>query len=138
MIQFDIIATIKAYALSKGWVFIYGNDFEYNYQLTKNDISTGKYILSASFSAEPKLQNNRVVSINYSGVLFLGQKSGLDETTLEKYESDYLVMVQLLMTCIADLNCQNLLTVSGLKITTAINRFDENIDTVTASLTFEQ
>ena len=144
MTNFDIIGVLRTYAASKGWVFLSGAEAYQNYEISQSELPTNKIIMGVRFTAQPVIRNKSVVSIRYIGVVMLGQKketttiSELDETFIQKYDRRLLALSTLLSTTIGEVACNNELDVGNVNFEMILNRFDENIDCVDATLTLVQ
>jgi hypothetical protein len=146
MDDFDIIGTLRAYAVSQGWRFTYGLDSFYRSAQTIGHYSPGDLILVIDFNALPVYKNGKTISITYTCLMMLGRKfdldgqvASLDETSDQKYDRRLLELMQLLSTAIADISCQNELEASTAPMGFSINEFAENIDfAVSDAVTFIQ
>lgn len=145
MDNFDIIGQLDAAATAMGWEFIYGNNFYINYEARKKKYNAGDMVLTADFTSKPTYVNGRITQINYTGVVMLGQKAGidntkasLDETMQQKYNSRLLNLLQTLANFIGNFSCNNELDVSVSNFRIDINRFDTVIDFVVMELSFTQ
>ncbi len=146
MEQFNIIGAFEAYALDKGWKFVYGfNNFESNIQVMAQ-YNPGDLVLIADFKADPKYSGARVAEITYTCLIMLGRKfdttglsSSLDETVKQKFDRRLKELAQYLAIMIGDFACDNELTISNAPIKVDINLFDTNIDfAISENATFIQ
>jgi len=146
MDQFDLIGALNSYATSKGWKFLYGDNFNRNYQASKNTYTAGMLILGADpFIAKPVYSEyGKITQIEYSGLVMLGRKleattsSKLDETYLQKYNNRLKELSGTLSTNLIAFACANSLTISSAQFELSINNLDANIDFVIASVTLIQ
>jgi hypothetical protein len=135
MEQFNIIGAFETYALSKGWVFVYGfNNFESNIQVM-HDYSPDQLVLIADFKADPRYSGANVAEITYTCLIMLGRKfdltglmSSLDESAKQKYDRRLKELAQYLAVMIGSFACTNELTIQSAPIKVDINLFDTNID----------
>jgi hypothetical protein len=140
MDQFDIIGVLEAYAISRGWPFVYGyNDFEKNIA-TVQEFNPGQIIMIADFRATPTIINGKVSEIDYNCLIMLGtkidadgQRAELDETPIQKYDRRIKLLMQEMATAIGTVACDNELTVEPGEWIVEPNMFDENIDFCTAT-----
>lgn len=146
MDNFDIIGVLEAYAISKGWDFIYGfDDFDSN-ALAVRDYANGKLLLIADFNSVPTYKNGVITEITYNCLLMLGRKfdadgtaASLDETPQQKYDRRLKFLAQTLANAIAEVACNNELEVPSAPISVDINLYDTNIDfAISSTATFVQ
>lgn len=146
MTNFDIIGTLRTYAAAKGWVFLAGDRPYQNYELSQSSLTKGKIVLGVDFQAKPEYVNGKIISISYTGIMRLGEKTELtgsaeasqDETFIQKYDARLFALMVLLGSTIGDIACTNELDVIGVDFPLTLNMFDEQVDFVGASLTFKQ
>lgn len=148
MDSFDLIGTLSDYAATNSWVFLYGDDAMTNYEATKKSIADDQLILSCyPFLAAPVFtNNNKLIQITYSGIVMLGRKfesvegttSNLDETHIQKYTRRLKELSQTLSTNLTLFACDNELDLINIQFELSINKFDENIDFVAATVSFVQ
>lgn len=146
MEQLDIIGQLEAYALAKGWRFVYRFDrFRANME-AMHDYQPGELVLMADFRATPTIKNGRVTQLVYTCLLMLGRKfdedgtvASLDETPMQKYDRRLKELGQSLLNAICDFSCANELEVTAAPISVDINVFDTNIDfAISENATFVQ
>ena len=146
MEQLDIIGQLEAYALAKGWRFVYGyNKFRANIDVM-HDYQPGELVLIADFRATPTIKNGRVTQMIYTCLLMLGRKfdidgtvASLDETPIQKYDRRLKELAQTLLNTICDFSCANELEVTAAPISVDINVYDTNIDlAISENATFVQ
>jgi hypothetical protein len=135
MEQFNIIGALEAYAISKGWHFVYRFD---NFQANigaMTDYSPEQLVLCADFRGTPTYSGSKIGEIRYECLIMLGRKfdadgtaSSLDETMMQKYDRRLKELAQLLAGAIADFSCQNNLEALNGAIAVDINLYDTNID----------
>jgi hypothetical protein len=133
--KFDIIGALEAYAISKGWHFVYGfNKFESNIAVM-NNYTPSQMVLIADFKAEPKYSGANIGEITYTCLMMLGRKfdangiqANLDETMMQKYDRRLKDLAYALALFIADFKCKNELELISAPISVDINVFDTNID----------
>jgi len=144
MTNFDIIGVLRTYAAAKGWVFLSGASWYQNYELSQATLTAGKIILAVDFEASPVIKNKKVLQVNYSGLMMLGEKreslteSSLDETYIQKYDARLLALMTLLASTIGDIACTNELDIQNLSFKVGLNKFDENADFVIGTLNLIQ
>lgn len=135
MEQLDIIGQLEAYALSKGWRFIYRFDRFRSNMEAMHDYQSGELVLMADFRATPTIKGGRATQIVYTCLLMLGRKfdedgtpASLDETPKQKYDRRLKDLAQTLLNAICDFSCANELEVAAAPISVDINVHDTNID----------
>ena len=166
MTNFDIIGSLKSYALTNGWGFLSGDNAWQNYEASQLEYTNGQLILGCNFKSKPVIKNGAITEISYSGLIFLGQKfdndgtpeviddedtdenesetfndgtaSSLDETFIQKYERRLLSLTTLLNNAIITFSCDNDLDISSVEYGMDLNKYDENLDFVGGSITFIQ
>jgi hypothetical protein len=144
MTNFDIIGTLRTYAVAKGWVFLSGASWYQNYELSQATLTAGKIILAVDFDASPIIKNNKILQVKYNGLMMLGEKtettgtaeSSFDETYIQKYDARLLALMTLLASTIGDVACTNELDIDSLNFKVGLNKFDENADFVIATVNF--
>lgn len=145
MDNFKLVSTLKAYADTNEWAFLYGDKFHQNIEASQNTYSAGQYVMYADFDATPAFRAGAIGQITYTGVMALGIKIdeaetvvSLDETYYQKYTSRLENLMIALASYIADFACDNELEITNCVFRADINRFDTNIDFIAASVTFVQ
>lgn len=145
MTNFDIIGAIRTYCETLDYIFIAGDNFYINADLSKYRIDIGKTIITALFTAAPEYSDGQITRITYNGVLTCGVKvdsegysASLDESFIQKYDRRLLSLMGTLSTFIQNFMCDNALDVTGTRMLAMLNRFAENIDYIEATLTFIQ
>jgi hypothetical protein len=155
MTQFDLIGALRTYATSKSWAFLSGENFFKNYEASKINYSPGQLILGVDpFIARPNFtKGGKVDQVSYSGLIMLGRKfesdlaplnpqvttiSNLDETFIQKYDRRIFELIGTLATNLGTFACANELDLTNCQFELGLNRLDENIDFVIASITFIQ
>ena len=146
MDNFDIIGVLEAYAIDKGWKFVYGFDsFDSNIGVM-NDYNPGELVLIADFKATPIYKNGQLPEITYNCLLMLGRKFdadmtsvSLEETPKQKYDRRLKFLAQTLANSIAEIGCENELEITSAPISVDINVYDTNIDfAISNTATFVQ
>ena len=146
MDNFDIIGVLEAYAVAKGWHFVYGfDDFDSNTGVMK-DYAPGELVLIADFNSTPVYKNGKITEITYNCLLMLGRKfdddstpSSMEETPKQKYDRRLKVLAQTLANSIAEIGCQNELETPSAPISVDINVYDTNLDfAISNTATFVQ
>lgn len=140
---YDLIGSLKSYAEDNNFVFIYGDEFHRNYELTRENIGYDQLILGADpFLAIPSItQAGKVESITYTGLIMLGRKyeastkSNLDETYMDKYTNRLQELMSLLSTHLISFCCDNELTIVSNQFELIINSLDECVDFIVSSIT---
>ena len=145
MIKFGLIGAIASYASAESMVFLFGDSFMQNFEATQ-PITDGQYILGCEFDARPNFgKGGGIGSVEYNGVLMLGIKfdsagtySNLDETLKQKYDTRLEDLSTKLAEVIVDISCANELDIVNCVFKLDVNKFDENIDFVAATITYLQ
>ena len=145
MIKFGLIGAISDYATAESMVFLFGDNFMQNFEAT-TAITDGQYILACDFNAAPRYgSGGGIGSVEYNGVLMLGIKfdsagtySNLDETLIQKYNTRLEDLSTKLSEAIVDIACANELDILNCTFKLDVNKFDENIDFVAATITYLQ
>ena len=145
MTNFDILGAIRTLCETKGYIFLAGDTYYIDADLSKERIDLGDYIITALFTAAPEYSDGQLTRITYNGVLTCGLKvdssnytASLDESFIQKYDRRLLPLMQTLSTFISDLMCDNALDVTGARMLAMLNRYAENIDYIEATITFIQ
>jgi hypothetical protein len=113
------------------------NEFE----VSTFNYAANQLILIVDINADPIFsKGNTVAEINYTGTVLLGRKfetttvSTLDEKFLQKYDRRLLSLMSSLMALLKSVACTNELTLTKATTKLEINKFDENIDFVSAEI----
>jgi hypothetical protein len=155
MTKYDLIGQLKRYALANNMVFLSGAKFNQNYEADQAEYKNGQLILSADFLVYPTIVNGVSNPIKYTGAIALGikfddsntivkpdfadgQPANLDETFIQKYDARLLDLMILLASHIGSFSCDNELEIENITMVPELNKFDTNIDFVSAQLTFIQ
>jgi hypothetical protein len=165
MDKYKILSTLKTYVESKSMVFIAGDDFHKNWEVTKQNILNNKLIFGCDpFIITPKIKNGVTQVLEYSSSIMLGLKFdalvidrpadpdaipptaatylpetfvNLDETFIQKIPRlEYLIIS--LASIIGTFACDNELEINSFSVKTDIDRFDECVDFVVAYVSFTQ
>ena len=153
--MFDIIGQLRTFCTVKGWRFIYGNDQYANAELTYRDMGPNDIVMIADLNVSPLFgPGGGIQGVNYSGGIMLGRKreqdtydletdpipditeSSLDETMEQKYDRRLKDLMTILFSGLAEFSCENDYDITQLNGRVDINRFDENLDFVAATVTF--
>ena len=150
MENFALIDTLRQYCTDNNIIFVYGNEDYSNAVLqwevdTGNPLTDGQLVLFAGFEYIPILINSVIDSIQYSGFLSLGRhcetttSSSLDETPIQKYDRRIKDLLQRYVQIISEFSCANGLEVlGGITISEKLNVYDQNMDTVGSTITWQQ
>jgi len=143
--MFDIVGKLRTFAEAapREWLFVYGNDQYANADEILQDIPAEKLVLVADLNVSPVYgQEGGVNDVVFTGGIMLGQKreteteSSLDETMIQKYERRLRDLSETLFIGMGDFACANGFTISQINGRYDINKFDENLDFVAATITF--
>lgn len=136
MDKFTITTALRAYAVSKGWKVIMGDDFYQNYQANMEEYDSGDIVMGIfPFITTVPRSSASFGEINYRGVVLLGRKfeddttCSLDETFEQKYDRRLSELLPLLANSMLEFACGEELEHSG-ELAHEINKFDTNIDFV--------
>lgn len=161
MQNFDIIGQLRSFCQSKNIFFSAGDRYYQNADLLEQALQPDQLIMLADFRSRPTFSKGGSVvqSIVYDGVILLGRKfesevlddeeteeneaqpateANLDETFLQKYDRRLMDLMQLLAGLMGEFVCANTLEISAMSMNHDINKFDENIDFVAATITILQ
>ena len=146
MIKFGLIGAIADYAAAESMAFLFGESWYQNYEASQIEYADGQYILGCDFDARPSFgKGGGIGSVEYNGVLMLGIKfdaastfSNLDETKKQKYDIRLESLSTKLAEVIVEIACANELDIINCIFRLDVNKFDENIDFVAATVTFLQ
>ena len=150
---FDIITPLETFCDIKGYRFIYGQDEIVNFELSYNNLDKNQIVLVALFNIIPAYNlYGGIESYTFRGVLIYGRKSelvyddddnlvqdsesNLDELLIDKYKNRLKELTDLMIKDVAEFSCLNRLDVTGMELRYDVNKHNDNIDTVEASLTF--
>lgn len=144
MDNFDIIGALKSYADTNEMHFLSGSNWYQNYEASQNVYEDGQLVLACDFNASPVYsKSNALTEIRYDGVIMLGIKfdadgdaANLDETFYQKYISRLKYLMQQLNTTVQAVACANELTITSVRTTLDLNKFDTNIDFAAFQITF--
>jgi hypothetical protein len=143
--MFDIVGKLRTFAEAapREWLFVYGNDQYANASEILQDIEADQLVLVADLNASPVYEpEGGIVDVVYTGGIMLGQKreatteSSLDETMIQKYERRLKDLTEALFIGMGDFSCAYGLSISQINARFDINKFDENLDFVAATITF--
>lgn len=143
--MFDIVTKLRTFAEAapRGWLFIYGNDQYANADEIIQDLEPDQLVFVADLNVSPVYgQEGGINDVVFTGGIMLGQKreaeteSSLDETMIQKYERRLQDLSNSLFIALGDFSCANGYTISNINARYDINKFDENLDFVAATITF--
>lgn len=144
----DIIQVFQDAADHYGYSFAYGRQDILNYESGNIDVSAGQTILFVfPFIEDGVISNSLINRWAVHTQLWIGKKfdidfttgtfSNLDETELQKYDRRLKDLRDTMNTFIAYVFCNNTdLELTRARIFREINQTDENIDFVTADISF--
>ena len=146
MTNFDLIGQLESYAAAHSMQFLSGAQFNQNYEASQKEYENGQLVLTAEFDASPSFSRGfKIGEIRYEGIIALGRKfeeidtmSTLDETFIQKYNARLLDLMTMLAGVISEFSCDNELEVTTVRMGMQLNKFDTNIDFITAQITFVQ
>lgn len=145
----DVVSIFKTAATAAGYEFVYGQIDMQNQELTRSaTLSAGKSVLLLlPFIETAEVDNSIIHRWSVSTEVWLGKKfdvsvatgtySQLDETDEQKYDRRLKVLRSAMETYLKTIFCAD----NGLELTNArmlrnINKFDENLDFISAEITF--
>ena len=140
--MFDIVGKLRTFAEAKGWIFIYGNDQYANYHATMGDLD--KLVLVVDLNGSPVYsKEGSIEDMVFTGGIMLGQKreaeseteSSLDETMIQKYDRRLKYLTETLFISLGDFGCANGYSITQLNARFDINKFDESMDFIAATIT---
>lgn len=144
----DIVQKFEDAATAADYQFAYGSKDIQNLELSSKDLSAGDSVLMVfPFVETADIDNSIIHNWSVSTILWLGRKfdtsretgtyAQLDETELQKYDRRLQAMRSNMETLIKTIFCNdNDLVLINAKVFREINQFDENLDFVTAEITF--
>jgi hypothetical protein len=143
--MFDIISNLRAFAeaIPRGWLFIYGNDQYANASEIMQDLSADQLVLVADLNVSPVYgKEGGINDAVFNGGVMLGQKreaeteSNLDENLEQKYDRRLKNLTETLFISLGDFTCQYGYSITQINARYDINKFDENLDFIAATITF--
>lgn len=143
--MFDIISNLRAFAeaIPRGWLFIYGNDQYANASEIMQDLSADQLVLVADLNVSPVYgKEGGINDVVFNGGVMLGQKreaateSNLDENLEQKYDRRLKNLTETLFISLGDFTCQYGYSITQINARYDINKFDENLDFIAATITF--
>jgi len=143
--MFDIVGKLRTFAEAepREWLFIYGNDQYANASEILQDVAPDQLVFVADLNASPVYGTEGGINdVVFTGGIMLGQKredeteSSLDETMIQKYERRLKDLTETLFIGMGDFSCATGLSISQINARFDINKFDENLDFVAATITF--
>lgn len=143
--MFDIVSKLRnfAEATPREWLFIYGNDQYANASDTLKDIKANQLVLVADLNVSPTYEpEGSIRDVTFAGGIMLGQKredtteSSLDETMEQKYDRRLSDLTEALFIAMGDFSCSNGLSITQVNARYDINKYDENLDFIAATITF--
>jgi len=143
----DVVKIFSDAATVAGYEFAYGRKDILNYESGVVTLSSGKHVLMVlPFIETARISNGIINDWNVSTQLWLGKKfdtsvstgtyADLDETEKQKYDRRLKTMRSTLNSLIGTIFCGEDLELTSCRIYREINQFDENIDFITADITF--
>ncbi len=145
----DLVTTFKSYATSAGYEFTYGRESDNEWLITDLiTLSGGKSVVILGIIIEDgEIANSFPQSWNVTTVISLGKKfdtdneSGtsaeLDETDQQKWDRRLFALRSAIETYIKTVFCAETgLELTRVRIATFMNKFDENIDGISAEIAF--
>jgi len=143
----DIIKIFSDAADAADYRFAYGRKDILSYESGNMDLSSGESVLMVfPFIENAQVNNGIIHKWSVSTQLWLGRKfetnvssgtySQLDETELQKYDRRLYALRSAMETMIKSIFCTEDLELTAARVFREINQFDENLDFVTAEITF--
>ena len=145
----DLVTTFKGYATSAGYEFTYGRMSDSEWQMTDTvDLDSGESVIVLfPIIEDGEIANSFPQSWNVSTQIWLGKKfdtdseSGtsaeLDETDQQKWDRRLFALRSAIETYIKTIFCAETgLELTRVRIATFMNKFDENIDGISAEIAF--
>ena len=143
--MFDIVSKLRSFAEAtpREWLFIYGNDQYANASETLKDIEENQLVLVADLNVSPTYEpEGSIRDVTFTGGIMLGQKredtteSSLDETMEQKDHRRLSDLTEAFFIAMGDFSCENGLSITQVNARYDINKYDENLDFIAATITF--
>lgn len=156
MTKFDLIGAIRTYCTSKSYKFYAGENWDVDYNASKDSFVNGQIIVVAEFVARPSFGKGwGIAEIEYDGILLVGRKLdadgtmtpaplynstpvSLDETFIQKYDRRLLTLHSTWATIVKDISCANELIPKNANMPMKLNQYDACIDFISGEITFVQ
>lgn len=148
MSLFSLISDFRSYCSEKGYCCLIGDDAYVNAINDSTVYENNQIIIILDLKFSPKLENNIVNEIVYSGTIAVGRKresitddetttetvSSLDETFEQKFDRRLSDLSELLVVILSDFACENEININSIDARYDINKFDLNADFVAAQI----
>ena len=144
----DVVKIFSDAATAKGFEFAYGRRDILNYETSNKALSSGKTVLMVfPFTENARIDNGIIHEWSASTILWLGKKfdtssltgtfAQLDETEKQKYDRRLNVMRSTMETLLKYIFCGEDLELTAAVVAREINKFDEELDFISAAITFK-
>ena len=149
----DVVQIFEDAATAAEYEFAYGRKDIQNLEISSKDLGAGETVLMVfPFIETAEIDNSIIFKWSVSTQLWLGRKfetevieeetvqttySQLDETELQKYDRRLYALRSAMETMIKSIFCDTAnIVLTHARVFREINQFDENLDFVTAEITF--
>ena len=144
----DVVKIFSDAATAKGFEFAYGRRDILNWETTNKTLNSGKTVLLVFPLVETaRISNGIIHEWSVSTILWLGKKfdtssltgtfAQLDETEKQKYDRRLNVMRSTMETLLKYIFCGEDLELTAAVVAREINKFDEELDFISAAITFK-
>jgi len=144
----DVVKIFSDAATAKGFEFAYGRRDILNWETTNKTLNSGKTVLLVfPFVETARISNGIIHEWSVSTILWLGKKfdtssltgtfAQLDETEKQKYDRRLNVMRSTMETLLKYIFCGEDLELTAAVVAREINKFDEELDFISAAITFK-
>ena len=143
-----IVQIFEDAATAADYQFAYGRRDIQNLEVSSKELSAGETVLMVfPFVETAEIDNSIIFKWSVTTQLWLGKKfdtsvetgtyAELDETELQKYDRRLYALRSAMETMIKSIFCNTAnIVLTGARVFREINQFDENLDFVTAEITF--